>query len=254
MDKLKQIILLIFVYTTIYATAQNNNIEGIYSADSVPYYIVVEGRNMYFVYDGHWVVDCNTLAICTYEWVLTDFIEINSTPVKQLVLDSMLIHTIYDQKVSDDSLQVNIRMPYDGPVDIDFYCNTYSSLHPEDYSTKSVQGISSVTLPRHAFPSLSIYIRPELDNYAFRVFLQTIRGTFWGTIEIPLIDILYVPDDVNVVDIDFPNMDICLFHRYNIRGEFIHIEHNKLIWRGNTYKKMYKYAIPKKFKLGATLE
>lgn len=254
MEKLKRIILLIFVLdSTMYATAQNN-IDGIYSTDSAPYYIVVEDKNMYFVYGGHWVVDCTTLAICTYEWVSTDFIEINSAPVKQLVLDSMITHTIYNQQVSDDSLRVNIRMPYDGPVDIDFYCNTYSALQSEDYSIKSVQGRASVTLPRHAFPSLSIDIRPELDNYAFRVLLQTIRGTFWGTMEIPLIDVFSVPNDVNVIDIDFPNMDICLFHRYNIRGEFIHIEHNKLIWRGNTYKKMHKYALPKKYNFGATLE
>ena len=180
----------------------------------------------------------DSLALGTYQWVTPDFIEINSFPVEQLLYDNMVFHAYRDSSLYQDSLYVNIRIPYRDDIDIDIYeegLRTSQKIMCKDGYGTAVLGC----LPE-CIRGLIIDFLPQVNERYFNIGCKiSPSGSFLGTIYINL-GPFPIPEDANVAEFEFPNMDLCMFVRHNIRGEYVKVEHNKLIWRGYTYKKVRK--------------
>lgn len=183
----------------------------------------------------------DSLALGTYQWVTPDFIEINSFPVEQLLYDNMVFHAYRDSSLHQDSLYVDIRIPYGSPNggDIDIVIFEAKLTNSEEIMCKN--GHAMAVLGRRSdIQDLEITFMPQVNDRYFNIGCKiSPSGSFLGTVHISL-GPFPIPEDANVAKFEFPNMDMCMFVRHNIRGEYVKVEHNKLIWRGYTYKKARK--------------
>ena len=186
------------------------------------------------LYDG---ACYDSLALGTYQWVAPDFIEINSFPVKQLLYDNMVFHAYRDSSLHQDSLYVDICIPYKGNIEIGIY--EAKLTNSEEVICKDGHAMA-VLGHRSDIQDLKITFMPQVNERYFNIGCKVDwAGSFLGTVLIS-IGPFPIPEDTNVAKFEFPNMDLCMFVRHNIRGEYVKVEHNKLIWRGYTYKKVRK--------------
>ena len=182
----------------------------------------------------------DSLALGTYQWVTPDFVEINSFPVKQSLYDKMVFHTYNDPSLHQDSLYIGIRIPYKGDTELDIYSES-NCIKDMRYTTIICKnGRATAVFARECFSDIRMVFVPLLNGRDFSIGCKINQtGSFLGTVYTSL-GPFPVPEDANVAEFEFPNMDLCMFVRHNIRGEYVKVEHNKLIWRGYTYKKVRK--------------
>lgn len=238
----------IMVHTSIFA---QNNLNGCYeiiSDDGTHWgqFISLQDGIFHIHYSIGWAMlydyKCyDSLALGTYQWVTPDFIEINSFPVEQLLYDNMVFHAYRDSSLHQDSLYVDIRIPYGSPNggDIDIVIFEAKLTNSEEIMCKN--GHAMAVLGRRSdIQDLEITFMPQVNDRYFNIGCKiSPSGSFLGTVHISL-GPFPIPEDANVAKFEFPNMDMCMFVRHNIRGEYVKVEHNKLIWRGYTYKKVRK--------------
>ena len=231
----------IFAQTNINGCYEMTDDDGEYRGQ----FISIKDGTFHIHYAQGWAAlydyECyDSLALGNYQWIAPDFIELNSFPVKQSLLDKMVFRTYNDTSSCQDSLFIEIHIPYAGDMELDIYTETNCIKDMRYKTLKCKNGYARAVFARECFSDVKVVFMPQLNGRDFSIGCKINQtGSFLGTIYISL-GPFPIPEDANVAQFEFPNMDLCMFIRHNIRGEYVKVEHNKLIWRGYTYKKVRK--------------
>ena len=182
------------------------------------------------------------IANCRISRINDELIEINSETPRERQLkaqSSLTIKQSYDPDLKD-SIRVEIRIKEHSLIYSEILANFDSSLsyltssnYDKQYSKKYHinEGFVSVTLPGDIKRLFSVYFEPERIPYEG---LDPIyRGYAYQSISLDTI----VEEGKNVIKISVPAIDGGYFQQYYVKGEYVRIKENSLIWRGIEYKK-----------------
>ena len=204
--------------------AQNDLSGTYYSASGTK--IEIFGDRFNYIEHQHYcpVWHNDTLAKCSFKWVDSNFIELNSTSPNNIELNGLIINQFQDSQIND-SIKVSFQIPYNRNLKIEIFSdglNTfsfiYSKIDREVMIPNNVKKISFQIIPESISPHT-----PDFRHYG-------IIG-FNSFLEYP------INSNINHISIEIPAMDDSYFEKYYIKGDYAMIFGDTIIWKGIRYKK-----------------
>lgn len=183
----------------------------------------------------------DTIADCTITRISEEIFEINSEPFlerQQKVQSSLTIEQSYDPDLKD-SIRIEVRVNNGTYIYAELktsfvdreFMEFFNGHNPFMKQLHIKDGIGSVNLPGDIIKLVYIYFEPE--RIPFDGFDPLFRGYAYQSV---VLDTL-INNGKNVIKISIPAMDEGFFAKYYVRGEYVRIKENSLIWRGIEYKK-----------------
>jgi hypothetical protein len=207
-------------------TLSPQKISGIYTNEA-GIQIKIEGNTfIYIIPQSHSPIYTNdTIAKCTFNIIDDQFIEINSIDDYSSILKSMRFIQNKIDKIND-SILIKFIIPYNRTkLKIKVY-DDYPKLYELEYSERK-QAISISNKSKQ----IAFYIRPEsLLDVDF-------DGQYFGRVSFTSLE--YVIDkNVNYIEIEIPAIDNSFFEKYYIKGEYVRIVNDTIIWKGEVFTKV----------------
>jgi len=232
---MKKIIIFLLLFSSVSLLAskqrqEGTDISGVYHHPSGAF-IKIENNRFYFIVPqtGTPVWYSDTLAICTFEWVGNNFIELNSTPPHIIAQEGFNITQTLDTTIPKDSIKISFIIPFRrGGLDIEIWTNRFDVFNL-DY-TKSNTGLM---LPNHSpIRTIMFAISPQQHVSSFGS-----CGQFHGILSFAPMESFVIERNINHISIEIPAINGSFFERYFVRGQYAKVSRNTITWKGEVFTK-----------------
>ena len=210
------------------------NLVGTYQ-DEAGCLIKITASHFYYIepqYElAYW--DNDTLAICSYERINDEFIELNSQSPYQIIATGYSVSKKYVEGLSEDSIEICFQIPYDrGKLNVSIQS---VDIYPvKEYELSYSQSDYKIQIPK-GIEKISYSISPtETDMVSHEVW-----GMNYGILYI-LSEYIEVGNGINHLDINIPSLINSFFEKYYVHGEYARILGDTIIWKGRKFIKKSK--------------
>ena len=171
----------------------------------------------------------DTLAECTFERVDNNFIEINSVSPLLSLQNELHISQNFETSI-DDSIKVVFMAPYySGSLTISITTDfTFQNLYEFHYSKNN----NSIMLPKTT-TSFLYGFAPQSSS----IKTHDVEGAFYGIMCIEPLLFCNVESGKNAISITIPALNNSFFEKYYVKGEYVRIRGNNIIWKGEEFIK-----------------
>lgn len=223
----RRILLYLCICFSFYAFGQKKDISGTYFS-KFGTKIEIIGNDLNYIIpqiQPPVVWGNDTLAKCTFKWVDTNLIELNSTSPNILVLKGLKVVQFSDSTIND-SIKVSFLIPHQRwNLKISVYTNNFKEFN-FIYSKNS----RDLMLPNNV-ESITFSIEPE------RIMPHTSDGQFYGIVAFSSFQEYQIEKNTNHISIEIPAIDDSFFERYCVTGDYAKISENTITWKGEVFKK-----------------
>ena len=236
-DNMRYLITIIsfFIYAVGYTQTVSESIGGIYVLRNTEPKQHIEIFNNNFLYVATDARSNRLYAEAQFSWLDDDFIELHSNSIKDSLYKEFSIEQSYDIFKSNE-LHIKLRLPkiYSSNLNINVrYIN--EKLNGGEWSEFHLICGPTVyfTLPEYTKKFvLSVAIGGRFANPANLSWFSD------GNIYYQLPEVI-IENNINSIDIKIPWLDQNYFDMYSINGEYVKIEGDKIIWRGQIFEKSH---------------
>ena len=224
---MKRAIILLIIIIPILVYGKKKPVSGIYK-DMFGQKIHIVGDTFKFIGKVNNVTSSDVFrqfAECDITWIGDNLMELNSPDPISIALKSMKITQSTINHSTNDSIKIAFDIPY-----------KYNRL--------------KISLGTDIFKTFVFYFSEENKEIMLPNSIKKIGFTIQPE-EIRSVDIYYsgliyfhtyldfeIKDNANYIKIDISALDNHYFEKYYIKGEYARIVGNKIIWRGEVFKKM----------------
>jgi len=220
---MKKLILFVLIICSTYIFGQKNNIDGIYFTKYKGEYIEIKKDVFIYVTLQNTIYINDTLAKCKINRISNDFIEINSDMPAYIARKSTEIIQSMDTTVKD-SIKVIFSIPYEWKLDIEIInkhnFKKYFLMYPN---------AKEIMLPQD-IKVISFLLEPYHKN------MTSLEGFDYGIRHYYSLE-YNIKESINKIEIKIPAIDNGFFERNYVKGEYVRVLNNTLIWRGTVFKK-----------------
>lgn len=218
-----RIILYLCLCFNLFAFGQKKDISGTYFSKNGSK-IEIKGNQLTYIephtYTPIWYND--TLALCTFMWVDTNFIELNSTPVNILGLKVIQ----FSDSTINDSLKVSFFIPCQRQnLKITVHTNTFNT-----FELTYAKDNRELMLP-HNIKSIAFYIVPE------HIRPHSSDGQFYGIVGFDSFQEYQIEKNTNHISIEIPAINDSFFEKYYIKNDYAKVTNNTITWKGEVFIK-----------------
>ena len=204
---------------------QKRDLSGIYHTKSGKC-IKVDGDKLYLIiqqsHSPVWYND--TLAKCTFKWVDSNFIELNSMSPNIIAYEGLKVIQTLASTIKD-SIKVSFSIPHQSNLKISVYTNTFKTFDLI-YSKNSRE----LMLPSN-IKTISFAIKPE------HTISHTSDGLFYGIVGFDSMQEYQIEKEVNHISIELPAINDSFFEMYYVKDEYAKVSRNKIEWKGEVFIK-----------------
>lgn len=223
-----QVILLALIFITPNVICHRKDISGTYYCKTSGRQIIITENNLFYIEPHYglaiWAND--TLAKCHYKWVDADYIEINSVVTTDYAREGLTVNQVYNHALND-SIKIVFSFPcYIYDLIINIHTDTFNTIS-FTYSKKN----NSITIPLIT------------KNFSFDISPQCIKphtadGLFYGSVVFEPFQKYRIEENMNLIEINIPALSDTYFEQYYIKSDYIKVYSNKVIWKGETFRKI----------------
>jgi hypothetical protein len=227
-------LILIGILNSLSLFAQKDNISGTYF-NSTYMKIEIKDDQFYFIFpqdDNSLFYLNDTLAMCTFNWVDDDFIELNSIPPYKIAQKDLKVTQSLDSTIKD-SVKIHFSIPYQ-VSDLNIKILTKGNgmkIFNLDYSIKN----NELMLPSN-INSLFFMISPKEYTSSHGG-----SGLYYGTLYYaPPVEHYIIEKNINRIDIEIPAIKDDFFEKYYVKGEYAKVSKDTITWKGDVFVKKKK--------------
>lgn len=231
--KYMKLLFAVFMYTVGYAQANGSNISGYYvleNADSKQHIEIFGNKFIYAVFDDY--LRDVIYANATFKHVDDNFIELRSKNGEHQTYTVKQSNDIFKSNALYVSISYTNKQTYGQKIYVCYLLeNKWEQAElmfdcPNHHISFTLpQGVKKFTL------SIVPTIRKNVNPANFTYFLD-------GNLYFKLPE-LEVVENINNVYIEIKNLSRNYFEMYSVDGEYAKIEDDRIVWRGQIFKKSY---------------
>jgi hypothetical protein len=224
--QIKKIILLSIGICFSVSLFAQKDISGIYYNEYGQQIKIKNNKFIFTAQQTHYPIYYNdTLAKCSIKRIDKNLIEINSEPPWYIAMKSLKMVQSIDTTVNADSIKISFAIPYDrGILDISVSTDKFQ------YFDLSYSKDNKVLMLPKNIKTINFSLSPQQQP------VHSPEGIFFGVLYCSFLE-YSIEQNMNSIIIEIPAIDNAFFEKYYVKGEYVRIKHNKLVWKGKVYVK-----------------